>query len=262
MSENTRTCLVFAHRGLATTSAENTLEAFRAAVAAGAQWIETDVNTTADGQIVVFHDPTLNRMAGRSGVIGQMTWSELKDCELIGGGKIPLLSEALAAFPEIPFNIDLKDTASAENIAQVLREAGAEHRVRLASFSEARLRVAHRRLREAGLPVQLSASKKIFTLFFLLSRLSPRIWPALQKVGGRVLTPFDSLQIPDHHVLAGRRVNLIDRRLLEAARRAGVQVHVWTIDDEPTMRRLLALGVDGIVTNRTDLLTAVLASSR
>lgn len=262
MSENTRTCLVFAHRGLATTHAENTLEAFRVAVDAGAHWIETDVNTTADGQIVVFHDPTLNRLVGRPGVVQDMTWEELKDCELLGGGRISLLADVLEAFPGVPFNIDLKDRGAAEGIADVLARTGAHQRVRLASFSEARLRVAHRRLREAGQPVRLSASKKVFTLFYLLSRLSPRIWPALQKVGGRVLTPFDSLQIPDHHVIAGRRINLIDRRLMAAARAAGVQVHVWTIDDEPTMRCLLKQGVDGIVTNRTDLLTAVLASSR
>lgn len=184
---------IYAHRGLAVGQAENTEGAFRRALDAGAHWLETDVNTTADGQVLVFHDPALNRLVGRPGRVAEMTWDQLRDLNLVDGGQISRLRDMLEAFPETRFNIDLKDAGSAAEVTQVLVAAGAVERVRLASFSERRLRI-------------------------------------------------------------------VDRKLVAAARRAGVEVHVWTIDDERTMRELIALGVNGIVTNRTDLLAGVLAS--
>lgn len=251
---------IYAHRGLAVGQAENTEGAFRRALDAGAHWLETDVNTTADGQVLVFHDPTLNRLVGRPGRVAEMTWGQLRDLNLADGGQIPRLRDMLEAFPETRFNIDLKDAGSAAEVARVLVAAGAVERVRLASFSERRLRQAHRAAQDLGVRIPLSASQPAFTVFYALSRIHPSLWSFLRPITRRFMLPFDAVQVPAYHRVAGRRLRIVDRKLVAAARRAGVQVHVWTVDDERTMRELIALGVNGIVTNRTDLLADVLAS--
>lgn len=251
---------VFAHRGLASTHAENTLEAFETALEAGATWLETDVNTTADGVVLAFHDPTLNRVAGRSGLVAAMTWAELRDIELTDGGKIPRLEDVLRTFPHSPFNIDVKDPGSVEAVIGVLKTVGGAERVRLASFSELRLRRVHARARSAGVQVRLSASQLTFTLFYAISRIHPGLWNFLSPIMRRLLLPFDAVQVPPYFTVAGRTIQIVDRKLMAAARAAGLQVHVWTVDDERTMRELISLGVDGIITNRTDLLTSVLAA--
>lgn len=253
---------IYAHRGLAIDQAENTEGAFRCALDAGAHWIETDVNTTADGQVLVFHDPTLNRLVGRPGRVAEMTWNQLRDLNLVDGGQIPRLRDMLEAFPETRFNIDLKDAGSAAEVVRVLVAAGAVERVRLASFSERRLRQAQRAAQNLGVQIPLSASQPAFTFFYVLSRIHPSLWGVLKPLTGKFMLPFDAVQVPAYHRVAGRRLRIVDRKLLAAARRAGVEVHVWTIDDERTMRELIALGVNGIVTNRADLLAGVLASSR
>lgn len=249
---------IYAHRGLAQTQAENTETAFAAALAAGADWIETDVNTTSDGVVVVFHDPTLNRLSDRTGLIREMTWEQVRAVELSAGGTIPNLEDMLRAFPQARFNIDLKDAGSAERIIPVLQATGAQDRVRLASFSERRLRRVHAEAQKAGISLTMSASQPTVSLFYLVSRIWPRLWSLASPLLKRLVLPFDSLQIPVYHRIAGRTLRIADRSLVEAAHRAGLEVHVWTVDDERTMRELIALGVDGIVTNRTDVLARVL----
>lgn len=249
---------IYAHRGWAQTHTENTAAAFAAALRAGAEWIETDVSTTSDGVIVVFHDSTLTRLADHPGAIKNMTWEQLKSIELRDGGTIPTLEDTLRAFPTARFNIDLKDLQAAERIIPLLVATGAYDRVRLASFSERRLRRAYREAQKAGVGLRVSASQPAVSIFYLVSRLSPRLWAWLLPLLRRFLLPFDCLQIPAYYRVAGRNLHIADRALVEAAHRAGLEVHVWTVDDERTMRELIALGVDGIVTNRTNLLARVL----
>lgn len=141
---------VYAHRGLALEAAENSLEAFRAAVEAGADWIETDVNTTADGVVLVLHDPSLDRVAGVPGRVSQLSAAQVAEVRLPDGQRIPTLAEALEAFPTARFNIDLKDEGAVEAVPRVLRETGAVDRVRIASFSDTRRRRALARLRALG----------------------------------------------------------------------------------------------------------------
>ncbi|MDY3049085.1 MAG: glycerophosphodiester phosphodiesterase family protein [Rothia sp. (in: high G+C Gram-positive bacteria)] len=254
-----RPTLNYAHRGLAQHCAENTEQAFRQALAVGAHWIETDVHTSKDGQVIVFHDPTLERLAGRPEAVADLTWQQIKSIPLKEGGQIPRLQDILSAFPQASFNIDLKDSRSAEEIIPLLRSSQAAGRVRLASFSERALRAAYRRAQQAGLEVSFSASQPVSTLFYALSRIHPRLWSLLSPLSSRLLLPFDAIQLPLTHRLAGRQFQVIDRKLLAAAHQAGIAVHVWTVDDERTMRELIALGVDGIVSNRSDLLARLLA---
>lgn len=253
---------IYAHRGLAQTHAENTDTAFSHALSHGADWIETDVNTTSDGVVVVFHDPTLKRVAGHVGAIKDMTWEQLKSLEMKDGGTIPRLEDTLRAFPTIRFNVDLKDAGSAEKIVPVLLATGAHDRVRLASFSGRRLRQAYAEAQKAGIHLTMSASPVAVALFYVISRVSPRLWSWLLPFLRRVFLPFDSLQIPLHLRCAGRTLRIADRAFVEAAHQAGLEVHVWTVDDERTMRELIALGVDGIITNHADKLSQILGRSQ
>lgn len=250
----------YAHRGLALEHTENTLEAFSAAQEAGALWVETDVNTSRDGVVMVIHDSTLNRVAGCSGSISQMTYAQLQEVRLNGGERIPTLEEALEAFPDLSFNIDLKDSGSAQHIGEVLRRSQAWNRVRLASFSENRLLAARASLQRAGLAaedVRWGGAERSMIIFYLTAHLAPGTWPFVQKLLRGVLSDFDALQIPLYYKILGRRIPVLTRRLLAAARRYGYLIDIWTIDDPALMKHLIELGIDGIVTNRVDLLTAL-----
>lgn len=249
---------VYAHRGLPTDATENTHPAFRAALDAGADWLETDVNTTADGQVVVFHDATLNRLCGVPGLVTATDWEDLKKLPLVDGGTIPSLAETLTAFPDARFNIDLKDEGAAEHIAAVLAETGAADRVRLASFSEGRKRRAARRATAQGLSPRQSASQPVFALFYIASRVHPGLWAYIRPLLNRWVSPFDAMQVPHMHRVLGRNLKIVDRKLVQAAHRYGKLLHVWTIDNEDEMIYLVNLGVDGIVTNRADVLLRLL----
>lgn len=250
---------IFAHRGLAHGCTENTLEAFTKAVEAGAHWIETDVNTTADGVVVAFHDQTLNRLLGISGTVGDSTWDDLKGRELVHGGQVATFEEILAAFPTTPINVDIKDAGSTEHIAQLVAAAGAQDRVRFASFSEKRKARALAQAAQLGISISSSATEIAMVLFYLCSRVSWRLWPLVRTLAAPWVGSFQSIQVPADYKVCGITFMVTDPKTIEMAHRYGLPVHVWTIDDEAEMRRLLDLGVDGIVTNRTDLLATILA---
>lgn len=250
---------IFAHRGLALDCTENTLEAFAHAVDAGAHWLETDAHTTADGVVVAFHDHTLNRLFGTSGAIKDATWEELKDRELAKGGKLATFEQVLRTFPSMPVNVDIKDAAAAERIARITVQEGAQDRVRFASFREERKARAVQFAAQLGAHIPSSGSELATVLFYLCSRVSWRLWPLVRAVTAPWISPFQSIQVPVTQTYAGVTFRVVDRTTVAMAHRFGIKVHVWTIDDEAEMRRLLDLGVDGIVTNRTDLLATILA---
>lgn len=244
----------YAHRGLAIHHTENTLDAFAAAVAAGAQWIEIDVHATRDGHVMIFHDETLNRVAGISGRIDQKTFQEVRQIKLPGGELIPTLAEAFIAFPQLQFNIDLKDEGSARGIGKVLAETGASNRVRLTSFSEGRLAIARESLRREQVSVERwGASEQSMIVFYLIAHFAPALWPLARRLP--CVGNFDSLQIPMSYKILGQNVPVLTNKLVKAAHRFGYRVDIWTIDDAATMGHLADVGVDGIVSNRVDVLT-------
>lgn len=236
---------VFAHRGLALSDPENTLPAFAAAVAAGAAYVETDVHRSSDGIAVVSHDPTLDRVARRPGRVGDLTAAELAAIDLGGGAGYPSLVDALAAFPETRFNIDVKEEAALTPTVAAVRAAGASDRVLLTSFDEGRRRRLAREL-----PGVATSSGSAGVVRALLA--APFGGSALATaVHGAV-----ALQVPERR----GPVRVVSARLLAAAHAGGVEVHVWTVNDPLDMRRLLALGVDGVVTDRCDLALAEVAA--
>lgn len=222
-----------AHKGTDTGRPENSLESFAWAVDQGATWIETDLRVSADRHLVCIHDATLDRTTSATGPVAGRSLSEL---QALG---VPSLAEAVEAFPTVCWNVDIKDhsTAVVQLMARFLEERHADDRFRVASFSGRIIR-AFRRFTSHR--IRTVAGGDEVALAWLASRFGRLI--------GR--PRFDTFQIP---VRAGPVV-LTDGRMVRAAHRAGVAVHVWTIDDPDEAQRLVRLGVDGLITNRVDLL--------
>ncbi|MFC0531943.1 glycerophosphodiester phosphodiesterase [Phytohabitans kaempferiae] len=236
--------LAFAHRGGAARGDENTAEAFARAVALGYRYVETDVHATADGVAVVFHDATLDRVAGRPGRVDQLRWADLASVRVGGASAVPRLDDVLDAWPLIRFNIDVKADSGVEPAVETVRRAGAGGRVLMASFSDARL-VRIRTL--AGPDVATSLGMRAVARLRVASLTGQRL----------VLPPTAvAAQVPVRY----GRLPVVDRRFVRCAHRLGLQVHVWTVDDPAEMHHLLDLGVDGIMTDRVDVLREVYVS--
>jgi len=239
---------VFAHRGLALEAPENTLLGFAAAIGLGIDFVETDVHASSDGFAVVSHDSELQRVAGRRGVVADFTMAQLRKVDLGFDQGFCSLAEALDAFPETRFNIDVKSADAIEPTARAIRAANATHRVLVTSFSERRRRETTRLL--PG--VATSASAPVFAAALLAARSGAT--PLLR----RILRNVDALQVPERAL----GITVTTERMIRRFHAAGVEVHIWTINEELTMHRLLDLGVDGIVTDRADLALSVIAERR
>jgi glycerophosphoryl diester phosphodiesterase len=237
---------VLAHRGLALEAPENSLLAFAHALALGVTHIETDVHASADGVAVIAHDTDLTRVAGRPDRVDALTVAELAALDLGEGQHLPTLAEALDAFPEARFNIDLKSAQAVQPTVDAIRSARAEHRVLLTSFSERRRRAALALLPQ----VATSASGPRFAAALLASvvRGGPLVRAALRGL--------HAVQIP----VRALGLDTVSPARIRAFHAAGVEVHVWTINESAEMTRLLALGVDGIVTDRADRALEVVAT--
>ena len=236
---------VLAHRGLAVNAVENTLDAFRAALDAGAVYLETDVNVSADGVAVVCHDPTLERIAGRPDRVDSLALDELRRIDLGGGARLPTRLEALVAFPEARFNFAIKSPEVAEPAARAVLAAGATDRVLVTSFSTSRRRAALRLL--PGAASSASAPGFVAALILIKAGLTP--------LARLVLRGVDAVQIP----LEAGPLATTTARTVRGFHRAGVEVHVWTINDVELARELLDRGVDGIVSDRADLMLELVA---
>lgn len=239
--------LAFAHRGGALHPAnlhlENTLQAFRNAYALGYRHLETDVHLTKDGVLLALHDEVLDRVTDATGAIADLTYAEIVTARIAGKHHIPTLAELFDALPEARFNIDLKSDGCAEPLWRLIQERRAHERVLVGSFSSARLR-EFRALSGGSVPT--SAGPGEVALF----RLCPSGRLASWLVSGAV----EALQIP----VRSKRIPLATRAMIRRAHRAGVQVHVWTVDEPRLMGELIDRGVDGLISDRTDLLKEVL----
>ncbi|CAM5671995.1 Glycerophosphodiester phosphodiesterase OS=Streptomyces cyaneofuscatus OX=66883 GN=G3I52_31310 PE=4 SV=1 [Streptomyces cyaneofuscatus] len=138
------TPLAFAHRGGAADGVENTAAAFRRAATAGYRYFETDVHSTADGRLVAFHDPTLDRVTDATGRISALPWSEVRRARVGGTEPLPLFEELLEEFPEARWNVDVKAEPALEPLLELIHRTDAWDRVCVGSFSEARVARAHR----------------------------------------------------------------------------------------------------------------------
>ncbi|HLS92129.1 MAG TPA: glycerophosphodiester phosphodiesterase family protein [Microbacterium sp.] len=244
--DGTRFPRVLAHRGLVTDEmradgiAENTMAAFAAAHAAGAEFIETDCHLTADGEVVLFHDDTLERVAGDARAIAEISLCELEEIMAARGG-IATLAQALAALPDVRFNVDVKAEGAAERAGAIVADAA--DRVLLTSFSDRRRRRAVRAAISAGGRPATSPGRTTIALLIATTAVAP-----LRPLARPLLRGIDALQIPERQ----GAVRVLTPELLRTAHAAGTEVHVWTVNEPDEMRRLVRSGVDGIVTDRAD----------
>ncbi len=238
--------LAFAHRGGAhhpdLEGLENTLTAFRHAVGLGYTYLETDVRATSDGVLLALHDAVLDRVTDRGGEIASTTFAEARQARIGGREQIPTLAELFDACPDGMFNIDIKSEAAIGPLVAFLEERGAGGRVLIGSWSYRRL-ATFRRL--TGGTVATSASPAETVLFVLLPG---RVADFLTR------HQVKALQIP-HRV---GPFTVASARLVRGLHAINKHVHVWTIDDPDEMELLLDRGVDGLMTDRTDILKAVL----
>lgn len=232
----------FAHRGGAGDLPENTMAAFERAVSLGYRYLETDVHVTADGVLVAFHDDRLDRVTDRTGAIALLQWAEVNKARVGGTDeRVPLLEDVLGAWPSVRVNIDPKHDASVVPLVDALRRAQAFDRVCVAAFSDRRL-ARFRRLTGGQVCTALGPGE--------ITGLRLSSW------AGGPPVPFSAgcAQVP---VRFGP-VPVVDTRLVAAAHRQGLPVHVWTVDDPAVMDRLLDLGVDGLMSDRPLVLKEVL----
>ena len=249
--------LTFAHRGGAGLWPENTLEAFRGALELGCSHLETDLRVSRDGEIVIMHDALLDRTTDGSGPVSARTLAELKQLDagyrFSPDGKtfprrgqgitIPTFAELVAAAPGVCFNVEIKERGSIDlprALLAFIERHGITDRVIVAAEQHQLVR-DFRRL-SAG-RIATSASRREALQFWFASRLQLTAFLRL---------PYQALQIP---VRFGNQ-EIVTPRLLDAAHREGLAIHVWTIDDATEMNRLLDLGVDGLMSDYPDRLRA------
>lgn len=237
--------IAMAHRGFSCDGLENSMAAFRAAVDLGYRYLETDVHTTADGVLLLFHDDQLDRITDRKGHISRLSAAAVAAAKIGGVEAIPLFDELVSEFRDVRLNLDVKDWNSVPSVAAAIELHGVHDRVLITSFSDLRRRAV---LRLLSRPVAASAGTVTSAVFVLLGRFLP-MW-----LLRRVMRGIHALQVP---VRRGR-IPVVTPALIRRAHRLGLQVHVWTINEAAEMNRLLDLGVDGIVTDRADLLKHVL----
>lgn len=246
--------LRFGHRGSNLLWPQNTMVAFQWAMDLGLRYLETDVHATRDGRVITFHDDRLDLLTDGRGRVWEHDWEDLRyldaayhfDSEhgypLRGTGVvIPLLEEVLATFPQCLLNLDLKQPGIEEPLAAELARLGAEERVLVGSFHDRRLRRFRRA--SAGRVATSAGPGEVLAAL------------GAARVGRPLGGAADAYQVPER----SGPLRVVGRGFVEAAHRAGKQVHVWVVNDPADMHRLLDLGVDGLVTDRADLLVAVLA---
>ena len=244
---------IFAHRGFVSPEAaaigihENSRAAVAAALLAGTQYVESDCQLTRDGRVVLFHDSTLQRTLGDPRGIASVTFDELAELMAPAGGLLSL-EDAIAEFPTARFNIDMKSRAVAGPAGEIVGGL-AQTRVLIGGFSDAvRIRSLDAARRFGATPATSAGQSVVVRVLGALALRS-------QRQLDLALSGVDALQIPERQ----GPVPVLTDRLIAAAHARGVEVHVWTVNDPVRMRELVARGVDGVVTDRTDLAVAALA---
>ena len=235
--------LAIAHRGGAGLAPENTLVAFGRSYALGVRYLETDVRLTADGELIAFHDASLRRVTGRRRAVNRTDLAAIRELRVFGAEPIPTLSEVLLAFPDGRFSIDVKERAAIEPLAHLLIASGAANRVCVAGSWDSCLASVGEL---AG--VELTVALGWRSLAATVSRL---------HMGRLPRTPYPAGTFA-HVPLRLGKVAIFADDLVDRARSIGVRLIVWTVDDPSTMHRLLDAGVDGIITDRPDVLREVL----
>ena len=256
--------LVIAHQGGEGLRPSNTMTAFANAVALGVDVLETDVHATADGELVMMHDDTVDRTTDGSGTLREMTLAEVQALDAgyywtdddgqsypyRGQGlRVPTLRDLLTAFPQMRFNVEIKEQEPpvAEPLCDLIRELGMAEQMLVASFNEAAI-VA---FRQACREVATSMVQAEIIPFFALSKL----W-----LGATYQPQVEAIQVPEFRggIVPWGDLRVVNGRFVRDAQHHNIEFHVWTVNETDDMQRMLDWGVDGIITDRPDRLLALL----
>lgn len=242
--------IAMAHRGFSREGLENSMAAFAAAVDLGLTYLETDVHATSDGVLLAFHDDRLDRVTDRAGVIADLPWSVVREARIGGVEPIPRLDDVLGTWPHVKVNIDVKARPAVDPLVDVLRRTDALSRVCVASFSGSRRAAVRRRL---GPRLATSVGPARIAAWRLGGATPGALGRAVARAAAGGAAAF---QVP----VAAGPLRVVTPTSVARAHAAGVQVHVWTVNEPAEMHRLLDLGVDGLITDRADLLRDVLVA--
>ncbi len=238
--------IAMAHRGFtAFRLPMNSMGAFHEAAKLGYLYVETDVRTTRDGVAVLLHDRRIGPETGMPGAVDRLHWRDVRTADLGAGETIPTLEDLLAGMPDIRVNVDIKANSAVVPTVDVIERLSAHDRVLVTSFSERRRRHALRLLSK-----RVASAAGVGAILALLAAATP----AGPAYAWRMLRDSDCVQLPPR--IGG--LAIISPRLVAALHDSGRQVHAWTIDDPVAMHALLDIGVDGIITDRADILRDVL----
>ena len=250
--------IVMAHRGGSGRWPENTMLAFQNAAALGVDALETDIHSTADGVLVASHDDVVDRVTNGQGRINDLTLKELKDLDagywwtadagqtypFRGQGiTIPTLAELFEAFPDMWINVDIKQwqPSIVRPFAELIRRYDMANKMMVGSFDKRTVADFRRECPQ----VAAAASENEARLLYSLSVLR------LEKLyGGQA----QAMQLPEY----SGRIHVVTPRFVAAAHRVGTAVHVWTVNKEADMQRLIDMGVDGLMTDYPDRLLKLL----
>jgi glycerophosphoryl diester phosphodiesterase len=250
---------VFGHRGAAGVAPENTLPSFALAAALGATYLELDVHATSDGEIVVLHDPLLDRTTNAEGPVRDWRWSDVAALDAGWhfshdghshpyrgqGVRVPRLAEVIAAHPALPLNIEIKqgDPPIVAATLDVLRRGGALERTLLAAEHDDIMAAIR-----AAVGDEVATGMSVGDVMAFMDRWMRDDWAGYTP-------PGTALQIPPSH----GEIEIVTATSVAAAHRAGLEVHVWTINEVAEIDRLLDLGVDGVMSDLPGLVAAAVA---
>ncbi|WP_084106280.1 glycerophosphodiester phosphodiesterase family protein [Demequina sp. NBRC 110056] len=235
--------VALAHRGFSLEGLENSMKAFQAAVDLGYRYLETDAHGTSDGVAVALHDETLDRTTDATGAVSERDWSTVRSARIGGVEPVPKLEDVLGTWPDVRVNIDVKEVSGIEPVAAAIERTRAHDRVCLGSFSADRRRAT---LKLLSRPVATPAAEREAIAWWIGTWFGAKADASLGDV--------DALQIPWRN----GPFPFIGRRHVKAAHAAGREVHIWTVNRRDHMEHLLDIGVDGLVSDRADILKDVL----
>ena len=231
---------ISAHRGGSIEAPENTIESFEYSIELGSSYIETDVQLSSNGIPYIFHDDDLKRLFGKNIIFNSLHSDEIDELILFDKYKIPTLESTLQKFPDTLFQIDVKTDEVVLPTMEVIKKTNSTDKVCIASFSSKRLKQVHKLYPEICLSMGPFEVMKLLLSSFGLYR---------NKV------PGNCLQIPIYQY----GIKLVTKRFINYIHSIGLKIHVWTINDEDTMQKLIDLGVDGIITDRPKALKDLLS---
>ncbi len=253
--------LNIAHRGGRGISPEHTIFAYKRALDAGADVLEIDVHSTKDNEIIVIHDPTVDRTANGNGKVNELTLSEIKrfdagyrfvakrgdkeEYPFRGKGlSIPTLKGVFSEFPNQRINIEIKqfEPRIEERLFSIIKEMGMTDNVLVVSESHDAIKRFRKMSKDS---IATGASIKEIRRFVILMKL--RLMPFY-------FSNADAFQIPEYY----GEYHLLTEEFLEKAHKKNIKIHVWTINKKEEMERLIKMGADGIMTDYPDLLNEVI----